>query len=252
MKPFLFLGTRAEDRAADSEYAAFLTATGLEESSLVRRRLEAEPLGRVDLSDYAGIILGGGPFNISDRFADKSRVQIRVENELADLLDSVLGRDFPFLGCCYGIGTLGVRRGGHVDRTYGEPVGPATISLTDEGRRDRLFVSLSDTFEAYLGHKEAVARLPRGAVALASSTTCPVQAFRLGRNVYATQFHPELDLEGIETRIDVYADYGYFDPREAEAIKDRCRAVRVSEPMRLLERFVFLYGRAKRPLTGVR
>ena len=35
--------------------------------------------------------------------------------------------------------------------------------------------------------------LPRHAVLLASSPTCPVQAFRIGSHVYATQFHPELD-----------------------------------------------------------
>ena len=242
MKPFLFLGTRAEDRAADDEYAAMLRGTGLDERELIRHRLEATPLGRVDLRSYSGIIMGGGPFNISDRFVEKSRVQVRVESEIGELLDAVLVRDFPFLGCCYGVGPLGIRNGGVVDRTYGEPVGPATISLTEDGRNDRLLMALSDTFDVYLGHKEAVTKLPRNAVALATSPQCPVQAFRMGSNVYATQFHPELDLSGIETRVDVYAGHGYFDPSEAEAIKEKCRGERVHEPVRLLERFVALFG----------
>ena len=40
MKPFLLLGTRAEDAAADDEYASFLACTGLGERELRRRRLE--------------------------------------------------------------------------------------------------------------------------------------------------------------------------------------------------------------------
>src|SRR4051794_30658585 len=48
MKPFLLLGTRGEDPAADSEYAAFLSFTGLDESLLQRVRLERRPLGGLD------------------------------------------------------------------------------------------------------------------------------------------------------------------------------------------------------------
>ena len=47
MKPFLLLATRAEDLPADEEYALFLRFTGLSEEHLVRRRLEAEPLGEI-------------------------------------------------------------------------------------------------------------------------------------------------------------------------------------------------------------
>ena len=68
-----------------------------------------------------------------------------------------------------------------------------------------------------------------------------MQAFRVGENVYATQFHPELDLEGICTRIEVYKNAGYFDPSEAETLKEASRAVKVRHPMRLLANFVDLY-----------
>ena len=73
---------------------------------------------------------------------------------------------------------------------------------------------------------------------LATSAACPVQAFRVGQNVYATQFHPELDLEGVCTRIEVYKDAGYFPPSEAETLKERSRAVQVRHPMTVLANFV--------------
>ena len=75
---------------------------------------------------------------------------------------------------------------------------------------------MPEVFDAYLGHKEAVARLPEGAVLLASTDTCPVHAFRIGRNVYATQFHPELDGVAICDRIDAYSSHGYYEPHEQE------------------------------------
>lgn len=242
MKPFLFLGTRAEDEAAESEYAAVLAYSGLDESTLVRHRLERDPLPALDLDDWAGIVVGGGPFNVSDPVASKSDVQRRVEGELAALADEVVERDLPFLGCCYGVGVLGNRDGGVVDRTYGEPIGAVRVTLTPEGRADPLFGVLPESFEAFLGHKEAVAQLPRSAVRLASSEACPVQAFRIGANVYATQFHPELDATGICTRVDVYRHYGYFEPQDAERIKELARQATVTEPERLLKRFVERYA----------
>lgn len=241
MKPFLLLATREVDLAADDEYQAMRRFAGLEESQLRRVRLEQGPLGPVDLDELSGVIVGGGPFNSSD--LEKSQVQVRVEAEISRLLDEIVPRDFPFLGACYGIGTLGTHQGATVDRTYSEPVGPTVITLTDQGRADRLFRALPDSFEAFLGHKEAINKLPGHAVNLASSAACPVQAFRVGNNVYATQFHPELDADGIAVRIDVYKHAGYFEPHEAESLKARARASNVVHPPALLRRFVELFAR---------
>ena len=243
MKPFLFLGTRAEDAAADDEYAAVLRFSGLDEADVRRCRLERGSLGDWDLEDWSGVILGGGPFDVSAPFEEKSLVQRRVEHELHELALAAVAADFPFFGACYGIGTLGSLQGGLVDRTYAEPIGAVSIRQTAEGLTDPLFGVLPVVFDAFLGHKEAVARMPRGGVLLAGSAACPVQAFRLGRNVYATQFHPELDRDGLCLRIDTYRHHGYFDPPEADGLMRLARESVVTEPPRLLGRFVELYAR---------
>lgn len=217
-----------------------LRFSGLEEHQLRRVRLEQAPLGPIDLDDWSGVILGGGPLNVSD--LDKSPTQRRVEGEIAGLLAQIVAHDFPFLGACYGIGTLGTHVGAVVDRTFSEPVGAMTITLTEDGRADPLFDGLPDAFDAFLGHKEAIRELPAAAVNLAGSVTCPVQAFRIRTNVYATQFHPELDVPGIQTRIDVYRHAGYFDPDEADALKAHARASTVVHPPRILRNFVERFG----------
>ena len=243
MKPFLLLAIRAEDAAADNEYDSFLTLAGLGEGELRRIRLEQRALGRVDLSDWSGIMLGGGPFNYSDAEELKTPVQRRVEADLSGLLDRVVGADFPFLGACYGIGALGRHLGAVIDRRFTEPVGAVEITLTPPGRRDPLLGELPATFQAFTGHKEAVSRLPGHAVLLASSARCPVQAFRIGANVYATQFHPELDADGLCTRIDVYKHAGYFEPEQAGELKARARRSDVTHPPAILREFVRRYAR---------
>jgi GMP synthase (glutamine-hydrolysing) len=239
----LFIGIRAQDAAADDEYAAVLRCSGLDERDVRRVRIEQEALGTIDLDDWSGIVVGGGPWNVSDPQDEKDADQVRGEARLCELALQVLDADFPFLGACYGIGILGTLRNGVVDREYGEPIGPMAIELTDEGRADQLLGGLSESFTALLGHKEAVSRLPDGAVLLASSATCPVQAFRIGTNVYATRFHPELDLQGIVTRVEVYAHHGYFEPHLGHEIVDRSRAAVITEPPKILERFVTLFAR---------
>jgi GMP synthase (glutamine-hydrolysing) len=169
-------------------------------------------------------------------------VQRRVEAELAALLDDVVARDYPFFGSCYGIGTLGRHQGAVVDRTYGEPISGVQITVTEAGLADPLFRVAGPSFGAYLGHKEAILKLPAHAVTLATSPQCPVQAFRVGTRVYATQFHSELDLEGLAIRVEVYKYAGYFQPEEAEAVLEAARASGVTETPNFLARFVELFA----------
>ncbi len=243
MRPFLLLSIRAEEAAAVDEHDGFRRATGLVDGDLYRVQLTERELGRLELDDWSGILLGGGAFNASDPESAKSAVQRRIEAELRTLLDEVVAQDFPFLGACYGIGVLGTHQRGIVDRRYPEPVGPLSISLTDAGMADPLFAGVPREFAAYGGHKEALAGLPDQAVLLAESAACPVQAFRMGRNVYATQFHPELDLAGICTRIEVYRHAGYFEPDQAEVLQARAAEVEVTHPVTLLRNFVAAHAR---------
>lgn len=241
--PFLLLSIRGEEEAADDEYRAMLRFGGLDATGMRRVRLTHESLGRLDLADWSGVILGGGPYNVSDSPDAKSATQRRVEAELFALIECIVQKDFPFLGCCYGVGTLGTVIGATVDRTYPEPVGGMSITVTPEGREDPLFGDIPVEFDAYGGHKEAASLLPTDAVRLASSRDCPVQAFRVGANVYATQFHPELDFDGLITRINVYKNHGYFPPESAQSLKTAARQWDVRYPPAILKRFVDRYAR---------
>jgi GMP synthase (glutamine-hydrolysing) len=243
VRPFLLLATRTDETIADAEYAAFLRLGGLRPDQLRRIRLERQSMPALHLEDYSGIFVGGSPFNASDPFESKSAVQRRVETEMALLLDEVIERDFPFFGACYGVGTLGVHQGGVIDRQFGELVAAAQVGLTDAGRADPLFAELPDRFHAFVGHKEACSTLPSSAALLATAANCPVQAFRVGRNAYATQFHPELELDDLIARMRAYRHEGYFPSNQLEQAETAMLAApAVTWPGRLLSAFVQRYG----------
>src|SRR5262249_3067738 len=65
---------------------------------------------------------------------------------------------------------------------------------------------------------------------------CPVQAFRIGSAVYATQFHPELDAAGLCTRIEGYKHAGYFEPAQASELKAQAHRSHVTHPPAILPR----------------
>lgn len=251
MKPFLLITTRSEHAAAAEEHAAYCHLTGLLPEDLEWLRADQAPLGSIDFGRYSGIILAGSPFTVSEPEERKSAVEKRVESELAALLDEVISRDFPFLGICYGIGTIGTHQGARVDRTYGESSQAAQIRLSEAGRADRLFRELPDEFYAFVGHKEAISEVPAHLAVLASSPTCPVQALRVGENVYATQFHPELDREAFSDRVRTYANHGYFDPSEVDSILERAARVDVRAAHMVLGRFIEEYLSSAPILTSV-
>src|SRR3712207_7877914 len=107
---------------------------------------------------------------------------------------------FRPLGTCDGIAALGVHQGGVLDHAPGEPVSCVPVTLTDAGRVDPLLAGMPDVFDALVGHKEACRVLPASAVLLATSPGCPVQMFRVGRNVYATQFRSEEHTSELQSR----------------------------------------------------
>ncbi len=104
MKPFLILQLRPIDLASDSEFEAILKYGGLLDHEAHRVRMEKEGIPKININDYSGIIIGGGPSNVSDSHEQKKAYQKRFEKDLNNLFDTVFEYDFPVLGVCYGIG----------------------------------------------------------------------------------------------------------------------------------------------------
>lgn len=236
---FLILQFRPEDDASEGEFEAMLRCGGILPEEVERVRMERGDLPTLPAHEYVGVLAGGGPFNISDSEEKKGESGRMVERNLFPIIRDIVETDTPFLGACYGLGALVQMLGGIVSKNgFAEAAGATEIAVTEAGMSDPILKGLSSPFRAFTGHKEACESVPDGAVLLATSPSCLVQMIRVKRNVYATQFHPELDAQGICVRVDAYRHHGYFAPEEAEILKERCLSERIVVPMEILRRFV--------------
>lgn len=240
-RPFLLLSTRPEDEAAAEELASFTAGMQLEDGAIEQRRVEAASIGAVDLDAYSGVILGGSPFNNSDTV--KSPTQLRVEREIGTLVREIIDRDFPLIGACYGIGTIGTLIGATLGSEYAEEAGLISVSVTPEGLADPLLDGFPESFQTIVGHKEAVSTVPDAATVLVSGDACPIQMFRVKSNVYATQFHPELTAPALETRLRLYAHLGYVRADVMEANISEAYTGDFTWNNRILANFAEAYAR---------
>lgn len=105
----------------------------------------------------------------------------------------------PFLGICLGGQMLAEVCGGRViaGSPHGEK-GTLQLSLTPDGIADPIFSGIDQGFPTFQWHNDSF-EIPAAAVLLAYSVACPNQAFRLGKNAYGIQFHPEVDGAIVET-----------------------------------------------------
>ncbi|AZS35776.1 hypothetical protein CVS47_00374 [Microbacterium lemovicicum] len=242
--PLLYVCVRPQRGAAEAEYASFRAATRLDEHELAHIDLTRERLTDDVFERYSGFLIGGSPFNVADPEASKTDVQRLLEADLERIAEEAASSRTAALFTCYGIGVATRMLGGTVSKAYPEDTGPVIIELTEDGGRDPLLGGLATRFSALTAHKEGTATVPTDAVLLATNAACPVQAYRVGETLYATQFHPEPTTKAFTERMAVYRDDGYFAAEDYDVLAARVLAASVTEPARLLRGFAERFGPA--------
>lgn len=237
MAPLVYLCARPQVGAAAAEYESFRTAMRLSEDELERWNLVTDRLPEDFATRWRGAVVGGSPFNVTDPESTKTDPQRALEADLARLATAAAAGEIAMLFTCFGIGIATRALGGEVSRGYPEDTGPSVVALTPEARQDPIFGSLAQNFTVLTAHKEGTDTLPRDAVLLATNAGCPVQAYRVGDRLYATQFHPEPTARAFTERMAVYRDDGYFAANDYDRISATVLAASLSEPPRILRAF---------------
>jgi GMP synthase (glutamine-hydrolysing) len=175
----------------------------------------------LDPSDYAGIVVFGGPMSANDEHEWLKRQ--------TDWIGRVLAAGVPYLGLCLGAQMLarqlGARVAPHPEQRV--EVGYHPIRPTQDGLAFASDLGTPWPATVYHWHSEGF-DLPRGAVPLASGDVFPHQAFRYGESAFGLQFHPEvtyammcrwtvrgaerLDAEGAWPRDRQLSDWFVYDP----------------------------------------
>ncbi|MGY3128585.1 GMP synthase (glutamine-hydrolyzing) [Agrococcus sp. UYP33] len=242
MSRILIVQSRPEDDVAAAELEAMVRFGRLDDARVERIRLDRDQPA-IDLAGVDAVLIGGGPANFSDDPELRPAAHAGVVPWLTALATQVIRDDIPYLGACLGLGAVVHALGERMVRGIAESVAPVELSLVGE---DWLIEGLPRAFTAFGGHKEGIREAPAGSAAhpvttLAVSAAC-VHMLRVGEHVVATQFHPELDADGLEQRIRAYRDHGYFSPDEVDDLVRAGRAAHVEHPQAILARFAERYG----------
>jgi GMP synthase-like glutamine amidotransferase len=160
-----------------------------------------------EVGDYAGLLVLGGPMSANDTG------KYSFLGETMALIRAFAAADRPVLGICLGAQIIARAFGGEVYRMKRLESCYHTMQVTPEGRSDAVFSALGPEVTSFQNHFEAV-RNVQGAVTLATGGACPVQAFRVGRAIYATQFHPEVTIDIVRDWIRKFgATFTEHEPR---------------------------------------
>jgi len=189
-----------EDPMLDQERRCFASTSGLSEEKLKTHDLCQGPPSLAEVRRHDAVMVGGA----GDYYVSKGNLP-HFEGFL-DLLRAIVDTRHPMFASCFGYGCLVQALGGEVihDPEHTE-VGTFELTLTEAGRADELFKALPDRFWAQMGRKDRSARHPHDWPALARSATCPFQGLRVpDAPIWASQFHPELDLD---TNLERYRHY---------------------------------------------
>lgn len=129
--------------------------------------------------NYAGLIFSGGPRSVYSAGAPQ------CDPGLQHL-------DMPLLGICYGHQLLVQQRGGQIKPAQNPEYGPALLKIK---KAEAIFSGENPKKEqtVWMSHGDEVQSLPPGFEVLAETSDCPYAALGdLKRNLFALQFHPEV------------------------------------------------------------
>lgn len=136
------------------------------------------PIKKIKDINPIGIILTGGPDSVYD-------------NSSPDCDINLFSLGIPILGICYGMQLICYKLGGKVEKADVSEYGKTQITINNYSP---LFDGLDPKQTTLMSHTDYVSKLPEGFTNIASSANCINTAVQnKDKNIYAVQFHPEVE-----------------------------------------------------------
>lgn len=130
-----------------------------------------------------GIILSGSPSSVYAEDAPIPKFD-------------VFALGVPVLGVCYGLQLIAHTFGGEVNKAAKREYGRAHLIID---AFDDLFAGITNNSQVWMSHGDSLTKIPEGFEVIAHTDNAPICALRSkSKNIYAVQFHPEVNhsLEG--------------------------------------------------------
>lgn len=228
MKKILLIQARLEPAAAEAELKSYQDALAdgarVDALSVLDEQLAWTTPDEI-LAKYDGVIFGGtGDFDISGGRikSDPARLMgMIIFTRLRLFISQILETDMPALAICFGHQLVAQMQGGDIDADSSQKkTGTYDVRLTAEGKDDRLFGALPESFAAQYMHRDSVTTEPADAVLLATGESCKFSALRYKNNVYTVQFHPELSADVFIKRLNESSGYLPEGVRAEDVVQD--------------------------------
>lgn len=238
LKVLLFQLRENED-VKKVDHDSYLRAFKLAPEQLVAFDVMASAPDASVLDGVDAVVVGGSKWSVWE--------DVPNQRHLIEVLKAARAKKLPILGVCFGAQLLAHAFGGRVvrDEEHAE-WGTFSVSTSDESFTDMLFADAPFSFPAQCAHHDRIVAPPAGAVVLASSERCPVQAFSVpGADMYGVQFHPERSKADYERLLEMRGRDYSADQSNLEAIRSSLKETPEAEALlaKFLDRIVLHSGR---------
>jgi GMP synthase (glutamine-hydrolysing) len=159
------------------------------------------------MQGYHGVILGGsGDFDFDGGRPDTDPAKqqsFAFVEQFRPLFEYLFLHDIPTLGICFGHQLIGAFAGAEVKSDpYQRKTKSHKLKIIVDSEEHFLLADIPREFYAHYGHKDALDRVPDGAVlVMTGGAECKVSALKYRQNIYTTQFHPELTYDDMIRRM---------------------------------------------------
>ncbi len=137
-------------------------------------------ISSLNLGNYSSVILSGRRKNNSEMNIINSK-----------LVKHSLEEDKPLLGICYGAEILALTLGGTIKKMISSRHGLYEINITKNN------LLCSGKIKGFESHSYMVSKLGSSFTQIAASDDCEFEIFQYdGKNIFGTQFHPEMSTDG--------------------------------------------------------
>lgn len=217
----ILVQVRKDQRMKLHEITCFETSGRISDERVVSHDLLERPLDVGRIAAFDGIIIGGsGDYSVLD--------EIPNLKSLSEFILEAKVRDLPVISSCWGAQFLAETFGGKVIRDpEHREIGSVEVVRSDAAMDDPLFRDMPEKFWVQSGHVDRISVLPEGAVLLAGSPACAIQAFTFPKSgMYGIQFHPELGRDDVRLRLEYYKENYLSD---ADSVDEIIRGLRETE-----------------------
>lgn len=147
------------------------------------------------LNDFDALIIMGGPMSVHD---ENDFAWLKKEKEF---IAETINQQKKIIGICLGAQLIADALGKKVYNNKEKEIGFMPVRLTENALQNNLFKDFNAEEIVFHWHGETF-DLPDGAIHLAYTDACVNQAYMIGNNIIALQFHLEVTPEIVKDMVE--------------------------------------------------